>query len=294
MENKNTNGITLYGYSERGVMNALFYGIAYRGDENNLRKLLKLAVNDEADNYLDFKIIMEGSLSDFGDSDAIIIAKRKNTENIQTVFFIEAKVSNGDNKNTLEKRYKDFCNNFNSNKREGGYSSNLFYQLCLKHYLFKLTRIIKDNSDLNEYKDKNLEDLIKLADYVDYKGYITRKGSNKRRKFGKNPVVHKFINDIKNCSDAKYIAIVPDPNENNIDKSIKNFIRDKNIDIITQPDFIDNLHFITWHQIKDEWLKNEELNENIQKSIEYNQNLILIKKSNPNAPTHNGATQIKI
>ncbi len=289
MENKNTNGITLHGYSERGVMNALFYGIAYKGTTEDIREFLCLAGIKKVEEYTDFEIIMEGSLSDFGDSDAIIIAKRNNEKNGKTVFFIEAKVSNGDNKNTLEKRYKDFCNNFNSNKREGGYSSNLFYQLCLKHYLFKLTRIIKDNSDLNEYKDKNLEDLIKLADYVDYKGYITRKGSNKRRKFGKNPVVHKFINDIKNCSDAKYIAIVPDPNEN-IDKSIKDYIREKNIDILSQSDIIDNLHFVTWHQIKDEWLKNEELNKNIQMAIEYNQNLILINKSNTNAPTHNGAT----
>ncbi len=293
MENRNTNGITLHGYSERGVMNALFYGIAYKGTTEDIREFLCLAGIKKVEEYTDFEIIMEGSLSDFGDSDAIIIAKRNNEKNGKTVFFIEAKVSNGDNKNTLEKRYKDFYNNFNSNKREGGYSSNLFYQLCLKHYLFKLTRDKEKISDLGKFKDeKLLKDLITSADCEKYDNYIKLKGNNKLRKFGKNPVVHKFINDIKNCSDAKYIAIVPDPNENNIDKSIKDYIRKKNMDILSQPDFIDNLHFITWHQIKDEWLKNEELNENIQKSIEYNQNLILIKKSNPNAPTHNGATQI--
>lgn len=282
MENKNTNGITLHGYSERGVMNALFYGIAYKGTTEDIREFLCLA-GIKKEEYTDFEIIMEGSLSDFGDSDAIIIAKRNNEKNGKTVFFIEAKVSNGDNKNTLEKRYKDFCNNFNSNKREGGYSSNLFYQLCLKHYLFKLTRDKEKISDLGKFKDeKLLKDLITSADCEKYDNYIKLKGNNKLRKFGKNPVVHKFIKKISDCKEAHFIAIIPD-------KQIK---IPEYINKILQPDFIDNLHFVSWHQIKDEWLKNEELNENIQKSIEYNQNLILIKKSNPNAPTHNGATQI--
>ena len=69
----------------------------YQNDEYiELQKFLNLAVGEDAGSYSDFEIIMEGSLSDFGDSDAIIIAKRKNNEMDQTVFFIEAKVSNGD------------------------------------------------------------------------------------------------------------------------------------------------------------------------------------------------------
>ncbi len=283
MENKNTNGITLHGYSERGVMNALFYGIAYKGTTKDIREFLCLAGIKKVEEYTDFEIIMEGSLSDFGDSDAIIIAKRKNNEMDQTVFFIEAKVSNGEKNNTLEKRYKKFHDDFKGKIRRNGYSSNLFYQLCLKHYLFKLTREKEKITDLSKFKDEGLlKVLIESAGCRYYDDYIKLKGDNKLRKFGNNPIVHKFINKISDCKSAQFIAIIPD-NEIIIPK----FEND-----ILQQDFIDNLHFVSWHQIKDEWLKNEELNENIQKSIEYNQNLILIKKSNPNAPTHNGATQI--
>lgn len=266
MENKNTNGITLHGYSERGVMNALFYGIAYKGTIKDIREFLRLALPEvkSVNEYTDFEIIMEGSLSDFGDSDAIIIAKRKNNEMDQTVFFIEAKVSNGEKNNTLENRYKEFMVDFNENKRKDGYSSNLFYQLCLKHYLFKLTRDKEKISDLGKFKDeKLLKDLITSADCEKYDNYIKLKGNNKLRKFGKNPVVHKFIKKISDCKEAHFIAIIPD-------KQIK---IPEYINKILQPDFIDNLHFVSWHKIKDK-LNLTELN-NI---IKFNQNLILIEE----------------
>lgn len=243
MEEQNSNEITLLGYSERGIMNALFYGIAYNKEsgKKNLLEFLTLAVGDEAENYSKFEIIMEGSLSDFGDSDAIIIAKRKNNEMDQTVFFIEAKVSNGEKNNTLEKRYKKFHDDFKGKIRRNGYSSNLFYQLCLKHYLFKLTREKEKITDLSKFKDEGLlKVLIESAGCRYYDDYIKLKGDNKLRKFGNNPIVHKFINKISDCKSAQFIAIIPD---NEI--IIPNFEND-----ILQQDFIDNLHFITWNGIE--------------------------------------------
>ncbi len=233
--------IKLLGYSERGVMNALFYGIAYHGSENDLQEFLKLAIGKDAGCYSSFEIIMEGSLSDFGDSDAIIIAKRKNNEMDQTVFFIEAKVSNGEKNNTLEKRYKKFHDDFKGKIRRNGYSSNLFYQLCLKHYLFKLTREKEKITDLSKFKDEGLlKVLIESTGCRYYDDYIKLKGDNKLCKFGNNPIVHKFINKISDCKSAQFIAIIPD---NEI--IIPNFEND-----ILQQDFIDNLHFVTWNGIE--------------------------------------------
>lgn len=271
MGKQNSNEITLLGYSERGVMNALFYGIAYHGSENDLQKFLNLAVGEDAGSYSDFEIIMEGSLSDFGDSDAIIIAKRKNNEMDQTVFFIEAKVSNGDKNNTLENRYKEFQKDFNGNIRKEGYSSNLLYQLCLKHYLFKLTREKEKISDLSKFKDEeSLKGLIISAGCENYNDYIKLKGGNKLRKFGKNPVVHEFIKKISDCKNAHFIAILPDP-KNYINKHRDSILNSDN-EIIQQTDLKNNLHFVSWYQIME--LEIEKLND----TITQNKKLILIEE----------------
>lgn len=165
MENKNTNGITLHGYSERGVMNALFYGIAYKGTTEDIREFLCLA-GIKKEEYTDFEIIMEGSLSDFGDSDAIIIAKRNNEKNGKTVFFIEAKVSNGSNY-SLKKYLDEFSRGI---KNE---TSNLFYQLSLKYYLFTIREKVFDK-EKNEEEYTKFVDNVKLCNDIKRDNYIKR------------------------------------------------------------------------------------------------------------------------
>lgn len=251
MGKQNSNEITLLGYSERGVMNALFYGIAYHGSEKDLQKFLNLAVGEDAGSYSDFEIIMEGSLSDFGDSDAIIIAKRNNNE--KTVFFIEAKVSNGSNY-SLKKYLDEFSSGI---KNE---TSNLFYQLSLKYYLFTIREKVFDK-EKNEEEYTKFVDNVKLCNDIKRDNYIKRvdKGNiNKksrtytRRWIGENKVVHKIAEKIKGCNHAKYIAITPDNTD--ISENIKD------IDILKN--FKDDLHFITWSDINEKF--------GLSKVIEFN------------------------
>ena len=109
-------------------MNALFYGMALdkENGENSMREFLNL-VGIEG-NYSNFKLYMEFSLSEFGNPDLVIIAD----DPVKTVFFVEAKASCG----------KTFSLGKEKTKHEStinkdfvsGESSNLFFQLRLKHY----------------------------------------------------------------------------------------------------------------------------------------------------------------
>ncbi len=113
----------IIGYSERGAMNALFYEIAFckeRGDFL-MREFFRLAGFDNPEEFSDFEIYNEFSLSDFGSPDLVIIAKRGNKK---VAFFIEAKVAacEGFKISYAKKEYeKDLKNTSNRN------SSNLFY-----------------------------------------------------------------------------------------------------------------------------------------------------------------------
>lgn len=202
----------IYGYSERGMMNALFY---WNNDVESLQKLLEISGVENFNSYNNFKIIMEGSLSDFGDSDAILIADNNDE---QTVFFFEAKVSNGDSYKLQQQFDK-----FNSKKTYNGYSSNLFYQLSLKYYLFNILKQVETN----------------VSEYIKSKG-ITKK--NPRTRGTRNEIVQNIYNLIESCSKAEYIAITPDPTIKG--KLIEDFNNDEDIKL-----FSSQLHFVTWDQI---------------------------------------------
>ena len=76
----------IIGYSERGAMNALFYGMAAKNDgDDNMRKFLKLAGFDNSKDYSNFELYMEFSLSTFGSPDLVIKAA-KGKESV--VFFV--------------------------------------------------------------------------------------------------------------------------------------------------------------------------------------------------------------
>ena len=103
----------IIGYSERGAMNALFYGMALDKEqgEESMKAFLKLA--KIKGNFTDFELYNEFSLSDFGDPDLMIIAKNEDSEYV--VFFIEAKASCCKNYN-LQKQETQHKNYMNSGK----------------------------------------------------------------------------------------------------------------------------------------------------------------------------------
>ena len=115
----------IIGYSERGAMNALFYGMAFNNDDDAMRNFLALA--EIEDGYTNFRLYMECSLSDFGSPDLVIIADRTDGKG-SDVFFIEAKVSEG--------VYFDLYVHKSKHKEDKYDASNLFFQLRSKEDFF--------------------------------------------------------------------------------------------------------------------------------------------------------------
>ena len=60
----------IVGYSERGAMNALFYGIAQANDKKAFAEFLKIIGIDY--NVSDVEFFMEFSLSEFGSPDLLV------------------------------------------------------------------------------------------------------------------------------------------------------------------------------------------------------------------------------
>lgn len=202
----------IIGYSERGAMNALFYGIALKEDNEGIKKFLEIAgIKGNYDNYT---IYPEFSLSKFGDPDMVIIAHKK--EDKKEVIFIEAKVSEG-NQFTLLKEYSDHKEYIKQKVYKSGNSSNLFFQLRQKFYFFQT------KGDVNNQKDLNIPRIFKYYD----------RQLKKERKIGKNEVVLRFADCILKCDSAHYVAIFPEcERPDNIKKEL-------GFDI----------HFVSWEEI---------------------------------------------
>lgn len=170
----------ILGYSERGAMNALFYGIALKEDKDALVRFLSLAGINET--YDDFDLYMEFSLSEYGDPDLLIIGTK--SDGTKTVFFVEAKASNRGFYNV--DKQKDWHNDYiKGGGHADGHSSNLFFQLRLKKYL-------KDDVILGSDPLNNLANT-----------------GGRARKIGENPIVLKMVDEIKKCGNAEYIAVIP-------------------------------------------------------------------------------------
>lgn len=123
------NNIKIVGYSERGAMNALFYGIALNKDEKAANEAMNefLHMAGERETFQDFELYSEFSLSGFGDPDLVITAKNELGKTI--VFFIEAKASAGgyyelDKQKSHHEEYLKDHTKYNKN-----HTSNLFFQL---------------------------------------------------------------------------------------------------------------------------------------------------------------------
>ena len=230
----------IIGYSERGAMNALFYGIALKKDAQSMKDILKEAGIEE--DYNDFKVYSEFSLSDFGDPDMVIIADKK--EGGKEVIFIEAKVSCG-NSFDLSVQHEKHNNYVHQNVYKSGNSSNLFFQLRQKYYFFQ--------TQVKGEKPKTIKKIPDLIKYYDQKHTGVRRT-------GTNPIVMDFINEIKQCDSAQYVAIIPNSKYSN--------------DFKTEYGF--DIHFVSWEYLK------EKFGEYLDKTLGFNQdgyyNQILNKK----------------
>ena len=207
----------IVGYSERGAMNALFYGIALNRDEKAANEAMNvfLRMAGETETFHNFKLYSEFSLSGFGAPDFVITAENQSGETI--VFFIEAKASACKCYNLKEekRRHEEYIKDHT--KYADGHSSNLFFQLKEKFLLLKY--------------GPNNDSRIRIID--------------RRRKLGGNEIVCKFYKDIKSdWQNSRYIAVIPkqeDYQENPVSMVFKNGNDSCEFDI----------HLIYWEDIKE-------------------------------------------
>ncbi|MEI8048909.1 MAG: hypothetical protein WCI92_16120 [Bacteroidota bacterium] len=168
----------ILGYSERGIINSIIFNI---GDKIHLVKDLvnlisfpnKIDIGDPDD----YTILLEQSLSRFGDCDLIIIFTY-NSSKRKTVLFLEAKVKTIQGKWSLDKHFESY--NYLPVKK--GNTSNLFSQLYLKRLLMEDYDPVQ-KSAIDKY--------------------------NKVRKIGKNDIVHKAFSQFSDATDKFYIGIIP-------------------------------------------------------------------------------------
>lgn len=225
----------IIGYSERGAMNALFYGMAHDDKENGeaaMNALIHLADIEPDKQFKDFVIYNEFSLSDFGDPDMMITAKK---EDKYVLFFIEAKVSCGS--------YYDLSKQWKSHTNQGKKdTSNLFFQLMLKKYFFERFKCGKLDETKTDESGNAPEWLTKL----DKRG--KERGENLRY-IGKNVVVNKLVNELKNLKisneNAYYIAIIPkqkddDSKEKEIEEEVRRNVKEN---------YSLDVHIVTWEDI---------------------------------------------
>jgi len=207
--------IPIAGYSERGVINSLFYEMSScpNGKEILQKFLEKIEFpykdpKPHFDNLKQAEILIEQSLSDFGDSDAIIFLEKN--DGTKSVIFIEAKVS--EHKNwEIGSVFEDFVRNWSwqCGSYPSGYTSNLFTQLYLK---FIFVKALSEEKKVNrlEIPAERLPKILRKQQEKTHERILSRK-------IGTNPIVlqaaekiHQYIqNDISNA----FFAMIVSPEE---------------------------------------------------------------------------------
>lgn len=208
----------IYGYSERGAMNALFYGMAFNNDEKDMHSFLLEAGIEQANSFHEFELYTEFSLSEFGSPDLVIFATK---DDKKVVFFVEAKASCC--KSYELKRQKEMHDKYiKDGEYDDGHASNLFFQLRLKNYFYQLKEWFRQGK-------KGTRPIVNLNDDKS-KRIIKTKGHY--RGIGNNVIVQRFVGNFYDCTEAYYIAIIPEYNNEGI-----------------KTDYGFTIHYVSWRQI---------------------------------------------
>jgi hypothetical protein len=179
------------GYSERGMVNALFYEINYSTTpESLLGDLLSRVAFPFLDTVRhrvhEAEVLIEQSFSDFGAADVLLLLK---TQRGPISVFVEAKAGTGW---SIEKEFRDFVDGTQTQVS----SSNLFTQL---YHKVRLVAGLRQGS------------IPALK-----KGLTFPQSSTKRiRKIGGNRVVLRAVSFLaEHLDETYYVALVPEPIEN--------------------------------------------------------------------------------
>jgi len=223
----------IIGYSERGLLNSLFYEIRY--SQNNLQLLneflsvVSIPYFNAHFQVMTAKILVDQSFSDFGDADAVLLIDNNGTK--QSVF-VEAKVKTSQRQSwSIEEEFRTFREGIKQNKVN---SSNLFVQLYHK------VRLIK------ALQNGGIALLQKGIRFPECSSKVVRK-------IGHNNVVLKAVEILRQyCNDTFFVALVPD----DISK-IKDFYQNvlKDYDPTCKHGFqewdVKNYGYISWTEVED-------------------------------------------
>lgn len=220
----------LTAYSERGIVNALFYEIFYSKNADVLLEGLLSIARFPAHEKISLpiesvKIFVEQSFSHFGDADVLILL---NTGVKKVSIFVEAKAKKSWR---IQTQFHEFLEGTKSKVS----SSNLFTQF---------------------YHKIRLVDSIKTVGIPGLQKGIKFPPSSSRpiRKIGSNEVILKSVIELSNYLDETYyLAILPN-NPSEVEKFYNNELRV--MKPINYPKWeICNFGFITWEQTHDFCLK---------------------------------------
>ena len=185
--------MNLYGYSERGIVNALFYDIRYAANADALLlQLLEQAVfplTGSSPPLGTVTVLIEQSFSQFGDADAVILVSSPHGN---AAVFVEAKVKHAQS--------SDWCLSNEFAKFEGGLrgkvnSSNLFTQLYHKQ---RMVSCLKRHG------------IGELQQGIEFPSWSTRP----IRKIGNNHVVLSAVEYIRQHSEnVFFLMLIPEKEE---------------------------------------------------------------------------------
>lgn len=216
----------LTAYSERGIVNALFYEIYHSTNADNLLEgLLAIARFPSREKtslpIKSAKIFVEQSFSHFGDADALILI---NTGEKKVSIFVEAKAKKSWR---IQTQFQKFIDGTKSKVS----SSNLFTQF---------------------YHKVRLVDAIKTVGIPGLQKGIEFPPSSSRpvRKIGSNEVVLNSVKELsKYLDETYYLALLPD-NLSDVEKFYQNELLETKP--INYPGWAtNNFGYITWEQIHD-------------------------------------------
>ncbi len=184
--------MNVYGYSERGILNSFLYEILYsnNGDAllNRLITRALFPLTDDKPSSGTSTVLVEQSLSEFGDPDAIILTS-SNAGNC--TIFVEAKVLAQARDWKLSTEFGKFRAGLKSEVS----SSNMFTQLYHKQ---RLVTVLKRNG------------IRALQQGVEFPPWST----NQSRKVGTHPVVLNTLKLIqKRVDNVYYLTLVPDTDQ---------------------------------------------------------------------------------
>jgi hypothetical protein len=170
------NTVKILGYSERGVFNSIvFYLREHPELMGKFLTVLGIDLPAGFDGNVEYTLLNEQSFSEFGDSDLVIIAE--NGDNKKTVVFVEGKVKTLQGKFKLDRHFGEL----QDRKNFRGISSNIFVQIYHKYLLTQLDGQAGMNSVITE----------------------------KTLKLGKNEIVLKAAEMIKDAERYYFVAILP-------------------------------------------------------------------------------------